>query len=122
MDYGIQNLNALAAAGFQVAGLNDGEKAKIVYLAHHLGLADAKKFINQEISESHAKYLLENQVGMSAAVDRAAEFDDKYIPAHRQWLTSFIDKKISTLEFMCNPASTLAAMGVEEVIKSCKAR
>ncbi len=120
VDYGIQNLNALSAAGHQVAGLNDGEKAKIVYLAHHLGLADAKKFINEEISESHAKYLLENQVGVSAAAAKAVPFDDKYVPTHRDWLKVFIEEHITFEKFMCQKISSGPVRGVLEITKAIR--
>ncbi|QWA11036.1 hypothetical protein GTU79_28555 [Sodalis ligni] len=55
VDYAITNLKALKAKGFNIDGLDDAEKAKVMYLTHHLGLGDAIKFIRKEITESKAK-------------------------------------------------------------------
>jgi LysM repeat protein len=107
VDYGMQNLKALTAANFKVSSLNDGEKAKIVYLCHHLGLADAKAFINQTMSATDAKYLLENQVGVSGAANKAKTQNDDYLVAHREWLKNFIDSKIDYNAFLCNVSKKL---------------
>ena len=34
----------LKKSGYKINGLNDAEKAKIIYITHHLGLSDAKTF------------------------------------------------------------------------------
>lgn len=55
VDYGIANLASLKEAGYNIDGLNDAEKAKLIYLTHHLGLSDAKRFINNKITECSSK-------------------------------------------------------------------
>lgn len=51
VDYGLINLQGLKDAGYDLSELNDGERAKIIYLCHHLGLADAKRFIQNDFRE-----------------------------------------------------------------------
>lgn len=105
VDYGMQNLNALAAGGYKISNLTDGEKAKTVYLCHHLGLADAKAFINNTMNADHAGYLLINQKGgASANVLIANEGGDK-LKAHREWLRNFVDTGITLPERMCDASA-----------------
>ncbi|EBK2214639.1 hypothetical protein YE88_23130 [Salmonella enterica subsp. enterica serovar Schwarzengrund] len=47
VDYGVANLASLKMAGYNIDGLNDAEKAKLIYLTHHLGLSDAIHFIKK---------------------------------------------------------------------------
>ncbi len=70
VDYGVANLAALKAAGYNIEILNDAEKAKIMYLTHHLGLKNAKRFIKNEITEDAAWRLLKAQVGSKSATVR----------------------------------------------------
>jgi len=121
VDYGVENLNALTSAGFKVSSLNDGEKAKIVYLAHHLGLADAKAFINNTMGASHAQYLLENQVGEDNASDRADAEDGDYLAAHRKWLKKFIDEQIDLIPKMCDPSKASSVRDLISITEAIRA-
>lgn len=103
VDYGIQNMAGLQAAGYAVDGLNDADKAKIIYLCHHLGIGDAKLFINNAMSATRAQYLLEQQVKVARAKALAKRDNDKYdyLDAHRTWLDQFINRMIVLKGFFC---------------------
>lgn len=115
VDYGIQNLKGLKSAGFKIDGVTDGDKAKLVYLTHHLGLADAKAFINNKIEESHAKVLLIAQVGASKAAEYAEDNGDSYVKGHRAWLLNFVDRRISLPEKMCDPSKAQATRDLLDI-------
>lgn len=100
VDYGLYNLAKLQAAGFNVNALNDAEKAKIFYLTHHLGLGDARRFINKTITEEHAQKLLVAQIGERRAAIYA-EDNFNYIEGHRGWLSKYIDNRIKISDFYC---------------------
>ncbi|WP_154235493.1 hypothetical protein [Xanthomonas oryzae] len=104
VDYGLINLQGLKDAGYDLSELNDGERAKIIYLCHHLGLADAKRFIQKTISESSAKKLLITQVGAASAKEYADNADGTYVQGHRAWLNGFENKRIILTKFMCDPS------------------
>ncbi|WP_146000749.1 hypothetical protein, partial [Chimaeribacter coloradensis] len=89
-DYGVHNLEALEKAGYRIAALDDAEKAKLIYLTHHLGLTDTIRFIKGTITEEAAKRLLIAQVGAGKAAKRANENQGSYRIVHRAWLNSFI--------------------------------
>lgn len=119
VDYAQQNMEVLSAAGYSFDALNDGEKAKIAYLGHHLGSGDAKKFIENTISPSSAQHLLERQVGVVKAREWATQNNGDYVAGHRAWLNWFINNNISLNNFFCSgkapAARTLFAL--IEVIK-----
>nr|WP_267874739.1 LysM peptidoglycan-binding domain-containing protein [Massilia glaciei] len=115
VDYGTQNLDGLRDKEFRIDDLNDGDKAKLVYLTHHLGLGDGKSFINNTMGEATAKNLLITQIGDEAAAIRAANEGGEYVKAHRKWLFGFIDMKIDLPAKMCDkskaePARSLLAI------------
>lgn len=101
VDYGLQNLNSLESKGIKIQGISDGEKAKLVYLTHHLGADDAIHFINNTMSAKRAKELVGCQVGNENADKRAKEEAGDYVKAHRKWLAGFIDRKIDVFQNMC---------------------
>lgn len=101
VDYAMQNLAMLKKNSFKLDTLNDGEKAKIAYLAHHLGPGDVKAFINDAMTADHAEYLLKAQVGADSAAKKADKNKNDYLAAHRAWLDDFINDRISTTKYMC---------------------
>jgi LysM repeat protein len=115
VDYGMQNLKGLKSAGFKIDGVTDGDKAKLVYLTHHLGLADAKAFINNKIEEGHAKVLLIAQVGASKAAEYAEDNGSSYVKGHRAWLLNFVDRRISLPEKMCDPSKAQATRDLLDI-------
>lgn len=120
VDYGMQNLAALERVGFKVANLNDGEKAKVIYLTHHLGLADAKRYINKTLTAEHAQYLLENQLGKYKAAERADEFKGDYLLTHRKWLTGFVDDSITLSPRMCDATTALSVRDIATIAEAIR--
>lgn len=104
----MQNLAALRRSGYAVDALNDAEKAKIVYLCHHLGIGDAPQFIDNKMSETRAQYLLENQLGVAGAKKKATSYKDNYLATHRGWLNGFVNSKIVLANFYCQPSAEVA--------------
>lgn len=119
VEYAKQNMAALSAAGYQLDGLNDGEKAKIAYLGHHLGIGDAMRFIENTITPTRAQYLLEQQVNVAKAKELAKDQNYDYLATHRIWLDKFINDHVKLKQFYCNgiepPVRTLFTL--IEVIK-----
>jgi len=101
VDYGVHNLEALEKAGYRITALNDAEKAKLIYLTHHLGLTDTIRFIKGTITEAAAKRLLIAQVGGGKAESSAKDSGGSYIKAHRLWVLKFIDTHIDIILFYC---------------------
>lgn len=108
VDYGLQNLKGLEDRGIHTSALPDSEKAKMIYLTHHLGLGDAIEFIRRSMGPKKARHLYEQQVGAKAAEAEADEFGGDYVAAHRAWLQGFIDNKIKITEKMCDASSMTA--------------
>ncbi|XBS69960.1 peptidoglycan-binding protein [Acerihabitans sp. KWT182] len=115
VDYAITNLKALKAKGFNIDGLNDAEKAKVMYLTHHLGLSDAIKFIRKEITESKAKDLLVAQVGAEKAFKYYQDEHKSYVKGHRAWLSNFINDNIKLVHFYCHE---LRGIKIQDVLLS----
>jgi murein DD-endopeptidase MepM/ murein hydrolase activator NlpD len=117
MDYAKGNLDALFAKGYDVAGLNDTEKARIMYLCHHLGIGDAVHFIQNTITEEDvlkqgkngkkilaqngAKKLLTAQIGVDKAGKYRADNGDSWVKGHREWLNRFVGNSIKPSVFAC---------------------
>lgn len=117
MDYAKVNLDSLAAKGYAVSSLNDTEKARIMYLCHHLGLADATHFIQDDIPEEDvfvedkngkkrlkqngAKKLLSAQVGEKGAEKWLKKASNNWVTAHRLWLEDFTSNNITPHAFTC---------------------
>lgn len=123
VDYGLYNLAQLQAAGYSVDALNDAEKAKIFYLAHHLGLGDAKRFIRKTITEESAHKLLVAQVGAKKAAGYAFKHGNSYIKGHRAWLAEYIDNNIKLKGFYCpkvEHTTKQESEGLESVINKIK--
>ena len=101
VDYGVANLLSLKNSGYNIDGINDAEKAKIIYLTHHLGLKNAKRFINNEIEEDIAWALLKAQIGRKSAKTRV-EKHGNCVLAHREWLNDYINRNILLSNFFCD--------------------
>lgn len=121
VDYGMSNFKALEGGGYDFSKLNDGERAKMLYLSHHLGAGDAKRYLAGTIvaedtyteAKPHrppkliargAKTLLTAQVGSAAAAKRAEENGGNYVKAHRLWLSHLIDTGVNFKNFACDPS------------------
>jgi LysM repeat protein len=130
MDYAKGNLDALSAKGYDVAGLNDTEKARIMYLCHHLGIGDAIHFIQHTIPEEDvfkqgkngkkvliqngARKLLTAQLGAAQAEkDYVTPNGGSWVKGHRAWLGDFVDRNIIPHRFSC-PGDVLENFKREE--------
>ncbi|KXB30578.1 hypothetical protein AT959_14740 [Dechloromonas denitrificans] len=117
MDYARANLDSLSAKGYAISGLNDTEKARIMYLCHHLGLADATHFIqndipeedvfavdkngNKRLKQNGAKKLLTTQLGGEGTEKWLKKASDNWIKAHRLWLEDFMNRALIPHIFAC---------------------
>jgi LysM domain. len=113
VDYGVANLAALKNDGYNIDGLNDAEKAKIIYLTHHLGLANARRFIKNEITEESACELLKAQVGLKSATIKIKKHGGS-VKAHRLWLEKYINDNITIFTFYCPEITT--SIKIEDVL------
>jgi hypothetical protein len=96
-DYARQNLSQLQRRGITT---DDSVKttARAAYLAHHLGLGDAVRFLKGGILPARAHVLLRAQVGAADAEKRIAQAGDP-TRAHQQWLLAYIDRRIQPANF-----------------------
>jgi murein DD-endopeptidase MepM/ murein hydrolase activator NlpD len=129
MDYAKVNLDGLRISGYAIDDLNDTEKARIMYLCHHLGIGDAMHFIQntipeedvhiekkgkKQLTQNGAKKLLSAQVGLTIAENKyKKEKDDSWVKGHRFWLQGFIGSHISPSVFAC-PGKAQSKFGDEE--------
>jgi len=120
VDYGLLNFHGLSANGYDFSTLNDGERAKMLYLSHHLGSGDANRYLAGTIASDDtytparpghpprliargAKSLLTGQIGSAAAGRLATQNGNNYVKAHRSWLSSLIDNGVNFKNFACDP-------------------
>ncbi len=96
-DYARNNLDQLRAAGVTV-GTSIESLAQSAYVGHHLGLADAVRFLKGELSPDRAHKLLKAQIGGAAAEQRIAEAGDS-VRAHREWLLGYVARAIQPQRF-----------------------
>ncbi|MYN04511.1 LysM peptidoglycan-binding domain-containing protein [Pseudoduganella sp. DS3] len=108
VDYGVQNLAGLAERGIRTSHLSDAEKAKMIYLTHHLGLDDAIAFIKRRMTAARAEELLIAQLKEDGAKKAAEKLGGDYLAAHREWLQRYVDSRIQLNEKMCNAAAYVA--------------
>lgn len=96
-DHAARNLGRLARAGVRPEGLQETSRA--AYLAHHLGLGDALRYLGRGLDEARAARLLTAQVGSAAAARRIAAAGSA-ADAHRQWLDTYVEKRIRPARFL----------------------
>jgi hypothetical protein len=96
-DYAKSNLDALARAGVAI-GEGAQAVAQAAYLGHHLGRADAIRFLKGGLDPDRARVLLNAQVGTANASRRIAASGNA-VTAHRDWLFDFIGKNIRPERF-----------------------
>lgn len=126
-DYGKANLGVLQAQGFQLAGLNDAEKAKLMYLMHHEGEGAGPLFIRNELSnlpkgkfasaEERLKYVFGLQVGEEAVRKHIIVEDGNVFRAYRKWLSAYIKLKFDLTRFCCDSAGSPRSSDVFGLLK-----
>jgi len=120
VDYGMQNVKRLIAAGYDLNALNDADRAKVFYMAHHLGFGDAIAFIEETISETRAQLLLEGQVNVASAKKWAKDNGDKYTLGHRAWLDDYERKKMNITDYYCESAAAIEPRSLLAITASLK--
>lgn len=116
-DYGAANLKVLAKAGFKLSGLNDMDKAKLMYLMHHEGEGAGPAFIRNTLASLKGgteglKKKFATQLGKDGA-DKAQKLvdsaDGDIEVAYRFWLAQFIDRNFSQSEkYFCSRPQPLS--------------
>jgi hypothetical protein len=91
-DFAAGNLARLKRAGIAL-GSNAEEVARTAWMSHHLGPAEAVRFLKGALSPDRARQLLEAQIGASAAGQRIAAAGDA-VAAHRQWLAAYVTRHV----------------------------
>jgi hypothetical protein len=120
VDYGMQNVKRLIAAGYDINALNDADRARIFYMAHHLGFGDAVAFIEETISETRAQMLLEAQVPTESAKQWAKKNEEKYTLGHRAWLDDFEKNKVEPSMFFCDPSAEVKPRSLLAITESLR--
>ena len=111
-DYGKANLDVLKKSGFKLNGLNDAEKAKLMYLLHHEGEGAGPLFIRNELhklpkgkfasAEERLKHVFVQQVGL-IETEKWINSTGGVFPAYRLWLSKYINDKFDDLgRFACD--------------------
>jgi hypothetical protein len=111
-DYGKANLDVLKKSGFKLNGLNDAEKAKLMYLLHHEGEGAGPLFIRNELhrlpkgkfasAEERLKHVFVQQVGEKTSNAAVTKAGGDIQMAYRLWLVDYIDRKIEVFKFCCD--------------------
>jgi len=96
-DYAHRSVTLLKKAGIAI-GEDITTVARAAYLGHHLGTADAVRFLKGGLGSGRAKLLLHAQVGSAAASRRIASVGDA-ASAHRSWLLDYIDRHVTPTRF-----------------------
>jgi hypothetical protein len=96
-DYAHRSVTLLEKAGIAI-GDDITTVARAAYLGHHLGTADAVRFLTGGLGSGRARLLLDSQVGSAAASRRIASVGDA-ASAHRSWLLDYIDRHITPTRF-----------------------
>ncbi|WP_234028764.1 peptidoglycan-binding protein [Pseudoblastomonas halimionae] len=91
-DYARSNIATIRKAGIRT-GDNPDALAKIAYLGHHLGPGDAIRYLKGGLADGRASRLLKAQIGAAPALERIARIGDASA-AHRDWLDTYIARKI----------------------------
>lgn len=100
-DYARLNLEQLTKSGVTIDTSDAAQVARLAYLGHHLGPADAVRFARGEIGSARAKLLLASQVGNAEASRRMTQAGDA-VTAHRTWLNGYMDRRIVPARFIAN--------------------
>lgn len=89
-DFARSNLDRLDVS---VSAADPRQLARAAYVAHHLGLGDARRYLAEGLGEARAATLLSAQIGVQAAGAAVARAGGAQA-AHRAWLEQFIARKV----------------------------
>jgi hypothetical protein len=99
-DYGNANLRILTDKRFKLTGLNDMDKAKLMYLMHHEGEGAGPLFIRNKLASAKdgipgLRKKFAKQLGKDGAALAKGHIDDASGDvelAYRTWLATYVDK------------------------------
>jgi hypothetical protein len=102
-DYGNANLKVLEKAGFKLSGLNDMDKAKLMYLMHHEGEGAGPLFVRNSLKSGKGgvaalRRKFELQLGSDgeSKVDKLVDDADGDVEvAYRHWFSTYVDKQFT---------------------------
>jgi hypothetical protein len=122
MDFAVANMKNLRNHGFtKIDGLNPGEKAKILYLAHHLGGSNAPRFINDVIDAERAEDLLRGQYkDQTEPEKKAKDAGGNWVKAHREWLEKYVEDRIRLENHMCENRENITVRKLLAITESIK--
>ena len=110
-DYGAANLIVLQAKSFNLGGLTDMNKAKLMYLMHHEGEGSGPLFIRNTLGTSHGgveglrrKFVTQlGRDGTAASTRKISAANGDVELAYRAWLSEFIDRNFNgTAKYFCS--------------------
>jgi hypothetical protein len=131
-DYGNANLKKLKDAGFKLKGLNDMERAKLMYLMHHEGDTAGPLFIRNELAKGKGGIAaLRKKFAQQFGVDGKKESEKKIAAArgdvevaYRLWLATYLNDKFdgSTKYFCSKPTKPSTISDIIVIIGGEKIR
>jgi hypothetical protein len=120
-DYGKANLDVLSKKGFKLQGLNDAEKAKLMYLMHHEGEGAGPLVINNELNKIPEAQLRSTFVAQLGGVKGGGEERARLLiqkengdvaRAYRNWIGKYIDDQIDVSKSCCDQTKSPQARGI----------
>jgi len=94
-EYGNRNLASLHKDALVPQGANDDDIARLMYLAHHEGLAGAKAFLRGTLTAARAtKLLAANVPNANRRSALLARNGGSSVKAYREWLESYIKERV----------------------------
>jgi hypothetical protein len=124
-DYGNANLKLLERKGFKLAGLNDMDKAKLMYLMHHEGEGSGPLFISNKLSQVRGgvaglRQTFATQLGGNGAAKAAeliSEANEDVEVAYRLWLATFIDNNFKQADkYFCS--APIRAIALNDLLEN----
>lgn len=121
-EYGKANLVVLSKAGFNLEGLNDMEKAKLMYLLHHEGEGAGPLFISNRLHTIKGgipklRKIFYMQVGRKMADDLIGDAQEDVEKAYRRWLGKYIQEKFDqSWKYFCK--EPIKSADLNDILKS----
>ena len=101
VDYGIANLKVLEGKGYKLDGLNDLDKAKLMYLMHHEGEGQGPNFVGNTLNADRLRSVFRLQTKKDGEwIERAK---GNVADGYRAWFADYVDTKFrgATKEYFC---------------------
>lgn len=102
-EYGLANLKFLEKQNVLPAGIDDDQRSRYIYLAHHEGASGAVAFLRGSNDTSRETFI--KQVGEAKADALIAQAGGNVAAAYRGWLNGYMDAKIRPERFRSGPGA-----------------